>query len=284
MLPERRTLKLLSLFRKQRLGSERVTLHGEDSYGNLITVMVDDHGRLQAILTDPEDIFGHPAYVSVGELAARLGSINTYERRGNVVWMDDFEDAPLKWRTDTQGAGAAVARDTASAYRKGHSLKLTTGNATDDYAGVIHDSYVPHTTKLGWECAFALGSVIKTFDIGASIKDGADAYLAYLRYAASLDKLQIRTGVGTYTDIATSVVLFEEDIGYHIWKLVIDWDTKYYLRAYLDGVEYDISAYQIPSFTQVVTPRMETSIYAYSPANANRYVYVDDFILTQNEP
>jgi len=50
MLQKRRKLKLLNLFRSSRLGSARVTLHGEDTTGNLLTVLVDAAGNLVSVI------------------------------------------------------------------------------------------------------------------------------------------------------------------------------------------------------------------------------------------
>ncbi|GAI49683.1 unnamed protein product, partial [marine sediment metagenome] len=41
----------------------------------------------------------------MGELAARLSSIVEYDRRGDVVYLDDFEEPVLKWSPLAAGAG-----------------------------------------------------------------------------------------------------------------------------------------------------------------------------------
>ncbi|GAI56753.1 unnamed protein product, partial [marine sediment metagenome] len=33
----------------------------------------------------------------MGELAVRLGSIVTHDRRGDVIWMDNFDSGIAKW-------------------------------------------------------------------------------------------------------------------------------------------------------------------------------------------
>ena len=60
-----------------------------------------DYGRLSAQAT----VF---PVTDLGELAARLGSIVSHDRRGDVIWLDGFEDGLDKWQPTTSGSGAAV--------------------------------------------------------------------------------------------------------------------------------------------------------------------------------
>ena len=44
----------------------------------------------------------------LGELAVRLGSPVAYDRQGNVIYTESFENGLAGWDTDTSGAGASV--------------------------------------------------------------------------------------------------------------------------------------------------------------------------------
>lgn len=255
-----------------------------DYAGALKTLALDDHGRILAVLTDPEDVFGNPHYLGAAELAVRLGSIVSYERRGQVIWMDDFEAALLKWDTDMYGVGAAVALSTASARNGGQSVKLTTGNAVDDYASILRSTYLPPSTRLGVECSFAFENEIKRISLGLGINDGAKLYLPALAYCPWTDELQYCSGLGTYTTFQANVNFPEDPLAYSTFKLVVDWSTKKYVRAFVNGVLYDLSAYDMPSIIHVTTPSLNQNVHVENETVGNHYVYADDFILTENEP
>ena len=94
----------------------------------LVVFFVDDDLKLD--LTN----FGDP--VSNAELAARLGSPDTFDRRGDVLWMDDFESG-LKWRTSLLGTGSLIDLTATMAASGGKCCRLVTGSANNDYAYLL---------------------------------------------------------------------------------------------------------------------------------------------------
>lgn len=255
-----------------------------DYAGALKTLALDDQGHILAVLTDPEDVFGNPHYLGAAELAVRLGSIVSYERRGQVIWMDDFEAALLKWDTDMYGVGAAVALSTASARNGGQSVKLTTGNAVGDFAAIGRITYLPPSTRLGVECSFAFENEIEKIVLGFYIYDGVKWYFPALVYRPLTDELQYCSGFETYTTIQSGLDFYPHPLAYSTFKLVVDWTTKKYVRAFVNGVLYDLSAYDMFSITYAETPRLVSFVEVWNGSAGNHYVYADDFILTQNEP
>ena len=240
--------------------------------------------RVQAILTDPEDVFGNPNYMGAAELAARLGSINTFERRGTTVFMDNFESSTLKWVSSLTGTGAAAVRSNASAKNGDYSIKLTTGNAEDNYAKLVHYNYFPVSTRLGFEVSFALGSDIKYFSLWTWSYSGTHEIIPQMHYYPQTNLLKIFDENSNPITIASGLNLFEADLLYHTLKLVFDISTNKYVRAYCDKYEYDISEYEYPHQVSSATPILLPEFDVHNNAAGNHYVYADDFILTQNEP
>ncbi len=62
-----------------------------DYAGALRTVKLDDQGRLSAFVIDSQDAWGQMLQVGNAELAARLGSIVRFDKRGIVMLMDNFD-------------------------------------------------------------------------------------------------------------------------------------------------------------------------------------------------
>ena len=235
------------------------------------------------VLSDPKDTFGNRVYIGAAELAARLGSIDTFERQGNLVWMDDFESSTVKWTTSGSGTGHAEARSVESAKNKTYSFKLTTGNAKGNYALMYKQTYLPKTSRIGCEFSFALGASIWWIEQMIDFYTGAEKLQSILKYFPQANGLMLYVPGDTPT-IATGLDLKESDLLYHTLKLVVDLYTKKFVRLFLDYVEYDLSVYDLVETMSSTTPRMVHNIFAYNNATGNHYVYIDDFILTQNEP
>jgi hypothetical protein len=255
-----------------------------DYAGALQTLAVDSQGRILAVLTDPEDVFGNPNYIGAGELASRLGSIMRYEQRGQVIFMDDFEAALLKWQTDGSGTGHSETRSNESAKSGDYSVKLVTGNTIGDFASIEKAFPLPRSTRVGVEFSFDFIAGIESINLRAVLYDGTNSYFVEVRYDDPDQKLQYRIGLTTWANAATGIELLSAVPTWHTCKLVFDIATKKYVRLLLDDVEYDLSNVTLHSVAVEMPKCMIVDIETYTATAANKYAYIDDVIITQNEP
>ncbi len=108
------------------------------------------------------------------ELAARLKSIVTFDRRGNIIWMDDFEGAILLWETALSGTDAAIAISAASAHQGSTSCKLTAGKTATRYAIIRKDLAPVKESRFGLECCFTVEDKTHKMVLAISRWDGHD--------------------------------------------------------------------------------------------------------------
>jgi len=73
-------------------------------------------------------------------------------------------------------------------------------------------------------------------------------------------------------------------MGFHIFKLVADFENQVYERLVVDNETYDLSSYDAYSFTSGDCPNVRVDVLLYSETGYNGFSYVDDIILKQNEP
>lgn len=224
------------------------------------------------------------ALADLGELAVRLGSIVSFDRRGDVVWLGGFEDGLARWYTSTAGTGAAVALSPARARSGGYSVLLTGGSDGNRSAGIYYTGPYIVLGKLGVECSFCFDSHLDTLKFALEVYDGSTFYQAVLKYDYTNLKLQYLDADNDYQDLATSLNLYQILQPFNTWKLVCDVESGEYMRVILNETEYDCSGIEIKSAASGAVPHLALWVVNNSTAGWNAEVHVDDVIVTQNEP
>lgn len=224
------------------------------------------------------------AMLDFGELAARLGSPVTFDRRGDVMWFDDFEHGPNKWATSLTGSGGSVDITNEKARTGALSCKVITGDSENDYAHIIHREPYPVLSKMGLEYS------LLTAETTAVLYFIYDIYTGTYRHSAKI-KLELAThswyygnSSGLWVALPTTAKLTQSSYTFHTVKLVIDTTTRKYVRLIGDNVSYDMSALSYRYVADATDPIIKVQLSFYPTEDASKTIYYDDVILTQNEP
>jgi len=220
----------------------------------------------------------------MGELAARLGSVVTQDRRGDVMFIETFDSSPLRWLTSTTIAGSSVELQMEYAKRGIAAVKLhTPANAGAD-AAIIKYWQLPSASNLGLEVSLTMDGAASYYMITSFLDDGTYLHYARLWISEALSKIAIMTTDGAYVDIITSLNTFHNARMFYAPKIVWDWKNKKYKRLIWDGIEYDISDYALYSSPIGAFPHLNVTILKKGTAGSESDNYIDEVILTQNEP
>lgn len=220
----------------------------------------------------------------LSELAARLGSIVTFDRRGDVVWLDNFEDNINKWDQSPTGAGAAIALDTDRCRSGGKSCKLTTGNLAGN-STYIHRSFGASvvSAKLGIELSFTLHPFV-TFYLYIEAHRPPTAYRVTMKYDPVTNILAYQKFNGFYEDLIVGLDL-EAGTVWHTMKLVGDFSVDgFYERVILNNLTPDIQGIPSHQFAAGAEDKLRVVVMATTQSAANNSLWIDDMIVTQNEP
>ena len=221
----------------------------------------------------------------MGELAARLGSIVTFDRRGDIVWLDDFEGDVDKWLQLPYGDNSEIVLSPDAARNGSFSAKLTTGDETNDYCRMRHYSLYPVSSRIGFEISFTCNDDLSYLYVSQRLYDGSYEHYARLLYLPPTDVLQYLDENEKWQDLVTDLDLSPFNYVFHTVKLVIDLESHKYVRAILNDVEYDMSALSYYRTEDTTTrPDWEQEILTITGADSNESIHVDDAIVTQNEP
>ena len=225
-------------------------------------------------------IFGN---IDDAELAARLGSINTFDRRGNVVWMDDFEAATLKWVSTTIGGLGSGALSTDTARNGASCFKMVTDNVTGRGWQILKRLPIPESGRLGIE--FSMSSAVDKWRISVDfvLYTLAGTIRASYTWDEDSDRLWIIPSSGVSTDIFTDAEHTQDIHLFNTMKLVVDIDNLKFVRALWNDVEIDLSNYALRQTGYTAAYFLGVNINVHARENVAKTVYVDDVIITQNE-
>lgn len=236
-----------------------------------------DYGRTNAVRTTFQ-------MMDLGELAVRLGSPISHDRRGDVIWWDDFECSGNKWNTIALGTGASVAVSTEAARNGANSMKVVGGSAGIPFATATHTLVQPVRGSLGVESSWAFMGEPESVSMFIEDLDGSGGH----RYTVEFDA---GTGLLLYIDAAGAKVPLQAGFNpqptlrtFHTWKLVLDQLTHTYERIIVDGFAFPLPDIAADPFAIADPPSVGVGLTVTSRAGFNDLTYFDDVIFTQNEP
>lgn len=220
----------------------------------------------------------------LGEQAVRLGSIVSFDRRGDVVFLDGFEDGLNRARPVLDGLGARVGLDATYPKSGAFHIRLVGGSTLTRLARIVYTRGLPNPGAFGLEVSVCMPVQFGFLDMYLDVDDTATDWVCGLRYDRSLQRWYYWNDVGGWTQFETAWTPYMVWPPWHTFKVVMDTTTGLYSRALLNNVPYTLgnAAVQTPGTAGV--PVLVVTVDLYSRAAQNDYVYVDDVIVTQNEP
>jgi hypothetical protein len=218
------------------------------------------------------------------EVAARLKSCDVFDRRGKVIWIDDFEDPILRWLGVTSGVGASVGLNTTYSKSGVQSAKCVTGDAVGNYAGINKWLVYPQLSSLGFEISFTYPAAIDYIELHMKIYSTTGYYMPVITMSNTDTCLYYLNDAGVNVEFHPVIALDGTAGCFNTAKLVVDATTGYYKRYIQNNLEWDLSAIPMRWVASVGFPHYFYYWRIYTGAAANKTAYVDDAILTIDEP
>jgi len=180
-----------------------------DADGNLISVMkgqgtagletvkLDDDGRMYAYISDENDQWGNPIPTGLTELAARLGSPIAYERRGQVIFTETFDQGVDDYIWTAETASSTIKLSAASKVHGGYSALMHRRKTLEggiSSADALHFGAFHH---YGFSTWFRMLGTPHRIRFNILVDNGSDTYKGGLM-------IDIDVGVIYYKDSAPS--------------------------------------------------------------------------------
>lgn len=220
----------------------------------------------------------------LGELAARLWSIDYFDRRGEAIFMEDFECAGARYSTFVAGTGASAGVITNEARSGQNAMQLICGS--DGLAIAAVQKYIgqPKRGYLGIEASIRFVSGAPIAEVRIEYHDAATVTRFAMTYDISGRVLSYLGSDGLMHIFASNLTLPGIPTLFHTFKLVGDVVSGKYVRAIVNGIAYDLSAFAANVAAGPAGNYALVQVSSLSPGGSNETIYVDDIIVTQNEP
>lgn len=240
------------------------------------------HGRPDWGLTSAT-AFTYPM-TDLGELAVRLGSIDFFERRGDALCLDGFEEGVGQWNRAGYGTGAKVELSSYFPKSGAFCARLTAGSDGMREATIWRHMALPALLRLGFEFSFSLDTLTERLQARLFLYNGTESQNYQLRYHHVDEKLQVWDSDSTWKDVIATVALAPYLGLYHVIKVVIDPTVPCYERVLLDSDLIDLSGYHPVTAPGAAAPRLQVEAEHFSTPGNNAWSNIDNVIVTQDEP
>ncbi len=238
------------------------------------------------------DMFGVQNSIDLAEHSSRQGGAMWYDRRGQHAWSENFDALTVlsqHWGVWNNVAGDTAVLVNTYGHRGAKCCKMTLAADLGGSIAIDRNEAGMLTDRMGLQCSFAgenssfeyayfhmRMSIIKdgylhTVEVRLNVNTGA---LEYYNSSAGWTQFAVRPGNRIVTD----------PYAWYTAKIVADFDTNKYVRFMFSGTEYDLSAAELYVEANS-SPEAASITLEMNPRTADGAIcYVDDIVLTNNEP
>ncbi|MBT9148555.1 MAG: hypothetical protein DDT32_02330 [Syntrophomonadaceae bacterium] len=230
------------------------------------------------------ELHERPLKAEMAELAARLGSINTFDRRGDVIWMDEFGDNINKWLIDRWGVGSSATLSTETALCGSRSAKLSTGSVSGNFSRIVRYQHIPLDTPIGFEVSFAGIPWGGEHRFDPSINTGTHFVITAVRFIASTGTLSVWIRPHTWLTLVSGLTILDHLQAFSTIKVIYNIPARRYHRVYFNNLAFDVSAHSFNEDVDTHMPCIIPSIQFTTRTAVSLATYIDNVIITRNEP
>ncbi len=218
------------------------------------------------------------------ELAARLNSIVTFDRRGDVLLLEDFEGNINKWWRVLSRVGASIGLSSETALNGSFCCKVVTGNVAGDTEQLSRFISYPVLSKLGFEIHFSFHIDISFIQIALLADDGVTTYYSSVRYLPPTGALEYVAPGPVWAPLADGLFLYPQVQCFNALKFVVDLRNQTYSRVILGQHTIKMTQGIYTPGTFLTPDTLGIIITIGTSKNVNLACYLDTLIITQNEP
>jgi len=220
----------------------------------------------------------------LGEMAVRLGAVNRFDRAGSVIEQISYQSGRVRFWGLGGGLGGGIALSAGQARSGGYSCEVTAPMDETLYAFLSDEFGVRHGGRIGFEISLLVHEGFTKCEGRLRVRTRDAIRHWQWRFDAVTGIWYVQTGAVTFVSVSTTADLMDYQDQWHTIKMVVDPDTGKYHRLLVDANDIDVTAYSGYAPGVGGNPYIRAWFYFWGSDTDNEYCYVDDVIITENEP
>lgn len=216
----------------------------------------------------------------LGELAVRLGSPMSYDRRGSVLWYTLFSNGLGDITTSFSGTAGEITLSADQSLRGGFSCKIRP--AQDNISNSFVTASFSASIISAYGCEFSVSPSAFITEINVLFQSifNSVTMRGHIIYNLITHKITYEYPLDTFTVLDTVTIAAASSAFFSTFKLVINPETGFYQRFLLNRNEYDLSDIPLVSSVGSDYDYVSAQIYFKSSAASRGTAYLDDIIIT----
>jgi len=220
----------------------------------------------------------------LGEHAVRMGSPHLWDRRGDVLILTDFSDGLGAFVPFSDGAGGYVVLNAGNSRQGAFSACLVPGRDFTHRAEISKRLPYPVYSGVGLEFTFSLSDQTSYWCWQMFWRDGVQQFYAMTRYDYVNLRLEYWGVDGLWHIFASPVLAISTTEPDKTGKLVVDMTLGEYVRFIYNDRTYPLTGIGVQIVPALVSTSLWVIIQHVGLLGFNPVAYVDNVIVTQNEP
>lgn len=219
----------------------------------------------------------------LAELAARINSINYFDRKGTVIMQNAFEYGLGGWYVGGLNANCYPILSASHFAVKPYAVKLRCTSDANAYSDLLRRWPLPYLTTQGLEIHYLPTADYDSLAVYYTIYDGGLRYDAWVTLNNTLALIQIVTPGGAWETIDTYNPVVGANEPFSVLKFTFDANNLRWQRLLHNQYNYDITDHEIWTRVSAVPPGVQLSIRLLANSGVATSVWVDNIIMTTNE-
>ncbi len=218
----------------------------------------------------------------VTELAARLGSPLTYERRGNVLHSETFALGAATWTVERDGNPETSILSADYNIVGGAALLLANTSGSPELLVATRSLPLFSDARYGLFVMASMGTGTVAFQVAVVHYDGTHKWTYIVKLSSTLETLLYGIEGGSDVELTDVLDFFSGEANFHALALIVDTADNAWRQVTMDGTLYDLTGITPYKANSGTAPRMDLVFTVIPENSAGAGVVIDSVVLVQN--
>jgi len=219
----------------------------------------------------------------MAELAARLGSPVTFNRMGDVVWMDTFAGGVNGWKESITGTDIAIEIRNTHFLTDGLACAIETNEAYPANGTIFRSFPYYADTRIGFSATYSCYKHGSTVVFEIYVYDGVSALWGVVFIDHRSGDVTYLDDTGAYAPLCSLGQLGESGEIWYPTKLVIDAGTHEYVGLYHGSTYQSMAGLALYAYASVQAAHVVAGLSLHAASATEHILYVDSAVYTVNE-